>query len=802
MERVILNNLKGVIKQTLKINSNISLSLNSLLVLLFISIAGLGQEVCNNGIDDDGDGLVDCYDADCKASVICDEFYYGGIEPECDVTYIFNPSFGLNPVWKSAAQVNGNIPLVVGDLDGDGIPEIVAARKSANVVHILDGQTGTVKQTIPASLHEYSEGLSIIDSDNDGDRELFLVNAIGILYGYQSSGSGIAGFQTSTVGYNVSHAIWHPQFADFDEDGIPEIYLGNQIFSTMGVMLAEAGVDASRGVSGGDLTTISTEHSNTIAADVLPDYFCPSCEGVELICGNEVYSVRNSGSEWILNLESSIASKGNYNDGKTSIVDWNGDGKLDIVVSSVKDASEALIYIWNPIDTTLIINSADGGSLASNPFSPNSLLATSISSSRMGVLMIADVDGDGQPELGGSGAGAIFMLDENLTELWSRTVNNGDGLNSMTAFDFEGDGSVEVLYQTLDSVLVLDGKTGVTKASYTCSSLPQGRLQMPIVADVTADGQANIICSCGDSETPSYSEVHVLNSVTNDWKPTRKFWNQFSFSPNVINDDLTILAETQNPTKIAGHNSFLVQVPYLATNGGELWLTENCDSVRLIVSKDGVNNDWFAEYGNVLPGSCVGEDNVNSLKLDYPTSNEKMVFRSYSATGVGDLTSLDFSMQTVDFNQDIRIEILDTANVVLVDTIFNVTTQNSLLSLDLLAYSNGNNLIKSIKLVADNEASFCIEYIKFLKGEKGVSSREVIVDDLVYSVTEGGIKITSNEELQNVKVYNMAGGLVESQSVTGKETILSTLNFSKGIYLFEVNYKNKFKNNHIKVALK
>ena len=802
MRSLILTNIKKTIKQILKTTKNISLSFSSIILLLMVSVSGMSQEICNNGIDDDGDGLVDCYDADCSSSLDCENFYYGGGEPSCDVTYIFNPDFGLTNVWTSPAVVNGNVPLVVADLEGDGIPEVIAARESANVINIINGQTGEIKLNFPAYLHQNSEGLSVIDSDNDGSKEIYLVNTTGVLYGYDANGIGIPGFQNSAVGYNVSHAIWHPQFADFDEDGIPEVYLGNQIFSSNGAKLAEAGSNVSRGVAGGDLNTILFEHSNTIAADVLPDNFCSSCEGVELVCGNEVYSVNNNSGTWVLNLESSIASKGNYNDGKTSITDWNDDGKLDIIVSSVKDATDASIYIWNPIDTTLMSNSADGGSLASNPFNPNSLLATSIFSPRLGVLMIADVDGDGQPEIGGVGKGAIFVLDHNLTELWSIAVNNGEGLNSMTSFDFEGDGSVEILYQTLDSVLIIDASTGVVKASYACSSKSSSTNQMPIVADVTADGQANIICACGDAATPSYSEVHVLNSVTNDWRPTRRFWNQFNISSNIVNDDIEILNEAQDPTKINGHNNFLVQTPYLATNGTQLWKVENCDSVRLIVSEDGVNNDWFPEYGNVTDGTCSSGGNANSLKLDYTSTVEDVEFRSYSAKGVGDLTSLDFSVQTSDFNQDLRVLIIDTAGVVLVDTVFSVTTQNEVLSLDLSAYANGDALVKSIKLEADNNASFCIDYIKFTKSNNDVSNREVNLDNLTFSVVDGGVKIISKDILSNVLVYNMAGALVKTKKINSKETVIQTSNLSKGIYMFEVTYKDKLQNNHIKVALK
>ena len=36
------------------------------LFVLTIQITTFGQEICNNGIDDDGDGQIDCDDPDCK----------------------------------------------------------------------------------------------------------------------------------------------------------------------------------------------------------------------------------------------------------------------------------------------------------------------------------------------------------------------------------------------------------------------------------------------------------------------------------------------------------------------------------------------------------------------------------------------------------------------------------------------------------------------------------------------------------------------------------------------------------------
>ena len=67
---------------------------------------------------------------------------------------------------------------------------------------------------------------------------------------------------------------------------------------------------------------------------------------------------------------------------------------------------------------------------------------------------------------------------------------------------------------------------------------------------------------------------------------------------------------------------------------------------------------------------------------------------------------------------------------------------------------------------------------------------------------DGGVKIISKDILSNVLVYNMAGALVKTKKINSKETVIQTSNLSKGIYMFEVTYKDKLQNNHIKVALK
>ena len=66
---------------------NFSLQCCFFLFCLFFSSTIWAQEICNNGVDDDGDGLIDCYDTgDCSADPSCANFFFGQAIPSCDGT--------------------------------------------------------------------------------------------------------------------------------------------------------------------------------------------------------------------------------------------------------------------------------------------------------------------------------------------------------------------------------------------------------------------------------------------------------------------------------------------------------------------------------------------------------------------------------------------------------------------------------------------------------------------------------------------------------------------------------------------
>ena len=56
-----------------------------LLFFLLYQAGANAQELnCNDGVDNDGDGLTDCFDGDCIGTNDCKDFYWGQPVPEAD----------------------------------------------------------------------------------------------------------------------------------------------------------------------------------------------------------------------------------------------------------------------------------------------------------------------------------------------------------------------------------------------------------------------------------------------------------------------------------------------------------------------------------------------------------------------------------------------------------------------------------------------------------------------------------------------------------------------------------------------
>ena len=162
--------------------------------------------------------------------------------------------------------------------------------------------------------------------------------------------------------------------------------------------------------------------------------------------------------------------------------------------------------------------------------------------------VVHDFDGDGHPDISDSSCNhvSVYHVDSsfNLSLLWTpMAVDDTSGLASSTAFDFLGRGIADGVYGDQDDLWVYDGKTGGLELKEPRSS---GTLiEYPIVADVDNDGSADIVVvsnSGGDNSANFKHTVDVYQDSQKRWIPTRRIWNQHAYSVTNVREDGTIPA--------------------------------------------------------------------------------------------------------------------------------------------------------------------------------------------------------------------------------------------------------------------
>ena len=441
------------------------------------------------------------------------------------------------------------VPLV-GDIDGDGSIEIVAGKTVANnhhtsIVGIYRGtdlqQIGTINvaQQIyagfigPTALVRYPDG-------NGGMQGAIILHCFdNKLRSYDIHGQLLA---TSDINTPCEGTI---SVTDFNGDGWPEIYIGHSIYDAATLKRLCAGPTNSN--MGRCWRGSNAELANcamSFAADILGD------PAPELICGNTLYHVQiasrtnaalNSVTEIkTVNIPSRIPQ-----DGNVAVADFNMDGQLDVMVivdGTPNDFSDSsYIYAYDPV-------------------SENILFVHGHYAKTIGYPMVGDIDGDGdldfvyidykQPVSASRITAMTYHPGTGLQTKWQATHADESGQTSMTLFDFNQDGIMEIVYRDQDNLRIINGsgrshRTGHDTIPfynlYTKSMYAGTWKEYPVVADVNNDGRAEIVV-CGKTGSGLGwvgGQLMTIGGI-HPWAPARPVWNQYMYNVTNINRDLTV----------------------------------------------------------------------------------------------------------------------------------------------------------------------------------------------------------------------------------------------------------------------
>lgn len=515
-------------------------------------------------------------------------------------------NFQIQKSFDSQANTNVYQTPLVADINGDCIPEIIMSGTSNIVnnprltsgIHVVDPIDGTTIVSFPTANYAWSSPTSFCvgDVDSDGMSEIIIaaadhtsnpINVRGKLVCYNFNGT-IKWISNANFGVNVNWGFaGTPGLADFNQDGIPEVYIYNEIFNAVtGVKLADGG---NNGVGVANATSLVGSVSITIAGQLDAD---PN--DLELAAGYTVYKTLITNTNGMVGNSMTpinIAVDNALRDGFTSIADINQDGQLDIIVASEGAYPNGKLYVY------------DIQAGASNLIASISLQSGGGTFSHyVGAPFVGDFNNSGNPGIAMTRSYRLYGFEYDgtttLDQLWSLTTNDESGATGVTMFDFDQSGSQEIVYRDMSTLSIFDatGAIPVVLASFSCSS--HTGIERPIVADIDGTGTSKICTTCGLNSTSGKLSVFAPPPNGDQWAPSRKVWNQYAYHVLNINDDMTIPQnQLNNSSYINGaFNNFYAQASLVDDNGGYIQQAINLSIEVICLNYDPVSDEYTLDF--------------------------------------------------------------------------------------------------------------------------------------------------------------------------------------------------------------
>ncbi len=407
--------------------------------------------------------------------------------------------------WELGEGLNSRATVAVGDVDLDGMPEIIASVTSLfgnGTLIVAHGDGSGTLWEVEADIG-YAAAPALADLDDDGSPEIVVVRE------YANSMLGTGDY--TMVAYSADgDEIWESEHfvgddfdyaaaisvSDMDHDGSPEINAGRVILNADGSTrgIGEYGRGSMGQVAFGELTL--DEASIAAVADL-------DLDGVEeVITGNAMYSPDGE----------TLWYDASENDGMVGVANLDDDEQGEFVAvtgNTVRAVDTDGSILWGPETLT-----------TANIVSPPA---------------IDDIDLDGEPEIIVAGGNKLVVYNRDGSILWTARVTDLSGASGASIFDFEGDGQPEVVYIDEVEMAAYDGATGALKF-YSTKHASDTMYDYPVIADVDGDSQAEIVVA----HVLYDSALSVYGDEDESWAPARPVWNQHGYSITNINDDLSV----------------------------------------------------------------------------------------------------------------------------------------------------------------------------------------------------------------------------------------------------------------------
>ncbi len=155
---------------------------------------------------------------------------------------------------------------------------------------------------------------------------------------------------------------------------------------------------------------------------------------------------------------------------------------------------------------------------------------------------IHDFDGDDQAEFATASQGIFAVYESSGQVVWQATVQDITGASAGTAFDFLGDGSANAIYGDERNFHAYD-ENGAELLTVPRSS--GTIIEYPVVADVDNDGSAEVVVVSNEGwfKDQTAPLLQVIRDAQDRWVPARRIWNQHTYHVTNVREDATIPAQ-------------------------------------------------------------------------------------------------------------------------------------------------------------------------------------------------------------------------------------------------------------------
>lgn len=399
--------------------------------------------------------------------------------------------------------------VTIGDLDGDGKPELVVTNGGDATVSVFRNTAtpGTIGAGSFATRVDFASGtqpnaVAIGDVDGDGKPEMAVTYSSGISVFRNTStvGAVTTGSFAARVDFAAGSSPSSVAMADLDGDGKVDVAIANQGSNNVSVLRNTAvsgGIDAGSLAAKVDFAT-GTGAVSVATADLDGDGK-PDLAVTNFALGT-VSVLRNTATAGSIS-SGSFATKVDFTAGTNPrglfISDLDGDGKPDLTVANQGSATVSLFR-----------NTATSGSITTGSFAAKVDFATGVAPYS---VTAGDLDGDGRPEIVvanvTSNTLSVIRSTNNNSELSSLTLSSGTlvpgfsgAVSAYTATVPNATGSITVTPTRADANATIQVR--INAGSFTSVNSGSASGALPLVV---GSNTVEILVTAQDASTKTYT---------------------------------------------------------------------------------------------------------------------------------------------------------------------------------------------------------------------------------------------------------------------------------------------------------